>query len=262
MSKQLIQPAHTHAVRPAAQQPAESTTHPLLSLQQQVGNAQVARMLAQPQRDAEEDELMAKRDPAIQREGEEDELMAKRDPAIQREGEEDELMAKRDPAIQREGEEDELMTKRDPAIQRTAATDMPEVGPEGGPVSADVQSQIQSMRGGGAALDESVRGQMEQSFGDSFQDVRIHTNSSAAHVSRKIGALAFTTGSDIFFGANASPQNTELLAHELTHVVQQRGTSTNGPLTVGPANDHAEQAADAMASQVTSAPPVSRKEAD
>ena len=62
--------------------------HPVLRLQRQVGNAQVARMLAQ--REGEEDELQMKRDPAVQRseggEAEEEELQMKRDPALQRGG--------------------------------------------------------------------------------------------------------------------------------------------------------------------------------
>jgi hypothetical protein len=93
---------------------------------------------------------------------------------------------------------------------------------------------------------------MESSFGTRFDDVRIHHDSESDTLNRSISAKAFTTGSDIFFSQNASPSDSQLLAHELTHVVQQRGMSHSGPMTVGPANDSHEQAADGMASAVTS----------
>jgi hypothetical protein len=94
---------------------------------------------------------------------------------------------------------------------------------------------------------------METAFGQSFDDVRIHTGSEANSLNRSVSAKAFTTGTDIFFSDNASPHDSNLLAHELTHVVQQRGMSpSSGPMSVGPAGDSHEQAADSAASAVTS----------
>ncbi|HEU4323599.1 MAG TPA: DUF4157 domain-containing protein [Roseiflexaceae bacterium] len=218
--------------------------HPLLTLQRQLGNAQVARMLAQRE-SAEEDEIQAKHDP-VQRE-DEDEIQAKHDP-VQRE-EDDEIQAKHD--IQRE-EEDEVQAKHD--IQREGEAVRPEVGLEGGPVSADVSGRINAQRGGGASLDAGTRTSMEGAFGTSFADVRIHHDTESDALNRSISAKAFTTGSDIFFRKDASPSDQGLLAHELTHVVQQRSGAVGGGggMNVGAAGDSHEQEADAVSAQVTS----------
>lgn len=154
----------------------------------------------------------------------------------------------------RDGLEDELVqTRRDMDSSHSS----PEVGLEGGPISESLSNRIQSNRGGGSALDPGTRATMERSFGDSFDDVRIHTGSEADSLNRSVSARAFTTGSDIFFSQQASPNDTHLLAHELMHVVQQRGTgSASGPMTVGPAGDSHEIAANAAASSVASGGPV------
>ena len=215
-----------------APQRADDTTapHPLVALGRQVGNAAINRLLAQ--REAVEEE--------------EDEL----------------VQPSRDPAVQREAlgeEEDEaLQMQRDPAVQRDEA---PEVGPEGGPVSGATSSRIESLRGGGSALDQSARAEMEGSLGDSFADVRVHTGGEAHQLNRSLGAKAFTTGSDVFFADGASPADKGLLAHELTHVTQQRGMAGAGPMTVGPADDAYEAAAEASSAAVSSgaAPAAQRK---
>jgi hypothetical protein len=216
---------------------AGPSPHPLIALQRQVGNKQIARMLAQRAAE-EEDEL------GLRAAEEEDELALSRDPALQRESaEEDELALSRDPALQRESaEEDELALSREG----------PEVGAEGGPVSDATASRINGLRGGGSSLDEGTRAEMESALGASFADVRVHTGSEAAQLNRSLGAKAFTTGSDVFFGEGASPADRGLLAHELTHVVQQRGMSLGGPLTVGPADDPLETEAEASAAAVSS----------
>ena len=247
----------------ANRQASAQATHPLVGLQRKIGNAQVARMLAQREAAPEEDELQMKRDPSLQRE-EEDELQMSRDPALQRE-EEDELQMKRDPSLQRE-EEDELQMKRDPSLQREEEDELamkrdpaidrepaPEVGMAGGPISAGLSSRIESRRGAGSSLDSATQQSMESGFGTSFADVRVHTDSESDSLNRSVGAKAFTVGSDIFFSRNASPSDSNLMAHELTHVVQQGGSkAASGPLTVTAANDAGEAEADAMATSVTS----------
>jgi hypothetical protein len=96
---------------------------------------------------------------------------------------------------------------------------------QGGDVSESTETQIQSARGGGHPLPENVRAPMENAFGADFSGVRIHTDSSADTLNRSVQAKAFTTGSDLFFSSGMyQPQSQagqELLAHELTHVVQQ-----------------------------------------
>ena len=64
---------------------------------------------------------------------------------------------------------------------------------------------------------------MEPRFGADFSSVRVHTGSEAVQMNRELGAQAFAHGSDVYFGAEKSPGNNELTAHELTHVVQQTG---------------------------------------
>jgi hypothetical protein len=98
---------------------------------------------------------------------------------------------------------------------------------QAGSVDADTESEIRSARGGGAALPDGVRAGMERSFGADFGSVRVHSGPSADRLSRSLQAKAFTTGSDVFFRSGeynpASGQGQKLLAHELTHVVQQGG---------------------------------------
>ncbi|MGH2533452.1 MAG: DUF4157 domain-containing protein [Thermomicrobiales bacterium] len=242
----------------AAEVEAGPEQHPLLKLQRQVGNATVSRMLAQRQ-GPEEEEIQAKHDPSVvQRQGpEEEEIQAKHDPSmLQRQGMEDEeIQAKHDPAFaQREGEEDELQAKHDPALAQRSSGEgaAPEVGLEGGPISDALSGRIQSKRGGGSALDGTTQSSMEGAFGTQFDDVRVHHDDESDALNRSISAKAFTTGSDIFFSRGASPSDSPLLSHELTHVVQQRSMSHSGPMSVGPAGDSHEQAADSVSASINS----------
>jgi hypothetical protein len=155
---------------------------------------------------------------------EDDEMMMKPLAAgIQRqenpEGEEDMMMKPLSQEIQRqdslEEEDDEMMLK--PLMQRQADG--------GGVASAALESSIAGARGQGQPLSAGVRGSMEQAFGADFSSVKIHTGSTAHQLNQSVQARAFTTGQDIFFRQGEyQPDNIdgqELLAHELTHVVQQ-----------------------------------------
>lgn len=87
-------------------------------------------------------------------------------------------------------------------------------------------SEIMSNKGSGQGLDENTRSFMGERFGYDFSHVRLHTDSYAARKSNELNAMAFTIGRDIFFNAgryNASIiDGKRLLAHELTHVIQQK----------------------------------------
>ncbi len=148
------------------------------------------------------------------------------------------------------------------------------IGPEGGPLPAALAERIEAKRGDGAPLDTGTRAAMEGPLGADLTGVRVHTDPEADALNQSVSAVAFTTGSDIFFrqGAYApgSPGGDGLLAHELTHVVQQGGSSGGGPLVVGPADDPAEHAAEAASQAVVggqaapavpdgSSPPVARR---
>ena len=91
----------------------------------------------------------------------------------------------------------------------------------------NVESSIEQARGSGKSLDGSIKQNMEQAFGTDFSGVKIHTDARSDQLSRSINAQAFTTKNDIFFKQGSynpeTRQGQELLAHELTHVVQQKG---------------------------------------
>ena len=95
---------------------------------------------------------------------------------------------------------------------------------------------------------------MEPRLGDDLGDVHVHDDAEAAGLARSVEARAFTVGSDIWFDAGEHRPGTDdgdrLLAHELTHVVQQRGAPAEGPLTVSHPGDPAEREAHASAGGV------------
>ncbi|HUW68084.1 MAG TPA: DUF4157 domain-containing protein [Candidatus Nanoarchaeia archaeon] len=131
------------------------------------------------------------------------------------------------PLIQRqeslEEEEDEEV------IQAKIARDVtPEMTPA-------ISSDIQSMHGGGRPLSGSERGFFEPRFGVDFSNVRVHNDTKAASVAKSVNARAFTLGRNVVFGAGEFSSNTlagrKLLAHELTHVVQQISSKQAGEQT-------------------------------
>jgi hypothetical protein len=100
-------------------------------------------------------------------------------------------------------------------------------GAGGEAVGGDVEARIRSLPGRGRRLPAPARSFFENRFGQDFGSVRIHTGGGAAALAQSVGARAFTTGSDVVFGAGEYAPETmsgrRLLAHELTHVVQQGG---------------------------------------
>lgn len=89
----------------------------------------------------------------------------------------------------------------------------------------EVTNKIQATRGNGLPLDGSTKSFMESRFGTDFSNVRIHTGDEAVQMSRELHAQAFTVGNDIYFNqgryAPALDQGKQLIAHELTHTIQQ-----------------------------------------
>ncbi len=211
--------------------PASLTPGDVKTLQRSVGNQATAQLLSPilqpklklgPAGDKYEQEadhvakqVTGQMDAPVQRTGEEDELQMKPADSIQRVEEEDELQMK--PMAQRMGEEDELQMK---ALH----------GPEGGEVESTVEQSIQAARGGGRSLDDGVRGSMEGAIGADFSGVRVHTDQKSDALNRSLNARAFTVGSDIFMRSGeynpGSSGGKELLAHELTHTVQQGAAPT------------------------------------
>lgn len=120
-----------------------------------------------------------------------------------------------------------------------------------GTVDDAVAKQIQAKRGSGQPLDEGVRRQMEPSLGQDFSDVRVHADGEADALNRAVQAEAFTTGKDIFFRSGkynpGSSDGQKLLAHELTHVVQQGSVPPSSEMTVSSPDDASEREAGQVA---------------
>ncbi len=87
------------------------------------------------------------------------------------------------------------------------------------------EQQLNETKGSGTGMDTKTREEMEQGFGADFSNVKIHTNSEAENMSSDIGAQAFTNGNDVYFNKGKynpnSKEGKHLLAHELTHTIQQ-----------------------------------------
>ncbi|MEH2133993.1 MAG: DUF4157 domain-containing protein [Nostoc sp.] len=132
-------------------------------------------------------------------------------------------------SIQREAlpeSEDQLQMKSladsiTPIVQRK--------GRGGIAATSELESSIQQARGNGQPLGDDIKQPMEQAFGADFGSVRVHTDAQSNSLNQSIQARAFTTGQDVFFRQGEySPESNagkELLAHELTHVVQQNGSA-------------------------------------
>ena len=101
----------------------------------------------------------------------------------------------------------------------------------------------------GTPLRDDVREQMEGRFGYDFSAVRVHVDGASA---RAINARAYTDGTHIVFDGPSSANEPRLLAHELTHVVQQRSGTFSADRTISDPNDAHEREADAVAERVTS----------
>lgn len=99
--------------------------------------------------------------------------------------------------------------------------------------SAETGDYITATRGGGSPLSTSTRSFMETRFGRDFGDVRVHHDADASRTARSLSARAFTVGADVYFGAGEyAPETAEgrkLLAHELTHTIQQGGKDAVRP---------------------------------
>jgi hypothetical protein len=126
--------------------------------------------------------------------------------------------------------------EKEGTMQRKAA------GPAAGvpPIVHDV------LRSPGNPLDRGTREFMGPRFGQDFSQVRVHTDAKAAESARAVNALAYTAGRNIAFASGQYAPETEtgrrLLAHELAHVVQQRGVSS-GPLGICASDSAAERQA-------------------
>ncbi len=104
--------------------------------------------------------------------------------------------------------------------------------PEDRAVSPSLENRILESKGSGSALPLFIRKSMELQTGYDFSNVRVKTDSEAAGLNKSLGARAFTNGSDIWLGRNESVTDVKLMAHELTHVVQQGAAKRISPKSI------------------------------
>jgi hypothetical protein len=197
----------------------------LLALQQTHGNRYVQRVVMgiqaklkvgppgdiyEQEADHMADAVMRMPEPVVQRQSEEEEELIQTKP----------IAEQISPLVQRQvDEEEEEEEEEEETLQ---AKEVPGRTHE---VNHDLESRIQTLKGGGQPLPESVRAFFEPRFGRDFCQVRVHTDTQASGTAQDINARAFTVGRDIMFGAGQYSlervEGKRLLAHELTHVVQQ-----------------------------------------
>ncbi|GAB5526559.1 MAG: hypothetical protein Roseis2KO_44310 [Roseivirga sp.] len=139
--------------------------------------------------------------------------------------EEEEIQPKHSPDIMRMEEEEaqpRLQMQREEELQTKKNT-----GDGSRVASPTVENTIRSSKGQGSTMDKGTRSLMEKRIGADFGHVRIHTGSTAHDLNARLNAQAFTVGNDVYFDkAKYNPgtrSGQHLLAHELTHVVQQKG---------------------------------------
>lgn len=96
----------------------------------------------------------------------------------------------------------------------------------------NLEDQLSNSKGSGNAMEAKTKQEMESGFGADFSNVKIHTDSNAVQMSQELGAQAFTNGNDVYFNKGKynpdSKEGKHLLAHELTHTIQQTGNKQKG----------------------------------
>ncbi len=232
----------------------------ILHLQRTIGNQAVQRLfksgviqaklkIGQPgdiyeqEADRVAEQVMSMPEPRMQRQAEEEEeeliqtkpLAEQITPLVQRQVEEEEeeellqtkaLSEQIAPLVQRQAEEKEEKILQTKQVRSNTPTATPKL-----------ESRIHSLKGGGQPLPEATRVFFEPRFGYDFKNVYVHTDARAEESARSLNAKAFTTGRDIVFGSGQytpdTPSGKKLLAHELTHVVQQSEVPTGNVAGMG-----------------------------
>ncbi|HEY6724388.1 MAG TPA: DUF4157 domain-containing protein, partial [Polyangiaceae bacterium] len=124
-------------------------------------------------------------------------------------------------------------------------------GKPGGARAANDAAGVQAQLGPGAALDTGVQTRLGGAMGEGFSGVRVHTDATAAALASQHNARAFTVGEHVAFGSGeyqpGSPAGDALIAHELAHVIQQRGASAEAPAPANEGSQALEHDADAAA---------------
>lgn len=230
----VVRASESASAGPEVQRQERLKTRAKPELQKQQEEEEEAQPKALLQRQEEEEEEMQAK-PLLQRQEEEEEEMQAK-PLLQRQIEEEEEEAIQAKTLlqrqveEEQEEEEEIQTKSQlqrqleeeeeaqPKIQKKETS-------SSNTVASATASRIESRKGMGSAMSNSTQDFMQSQFKRDFSTVRIHNDSEANSISQKLNAQAFTLGQDIYFNSGKynpdSKQGKHLLAHELTHVVQQ-----------------------------------------
>jgi len=173
------------------------------------------------------------KEPTIQKQDEQEEqpvqkMEEKEDESVQKQEEPEEEEALQ---MQEVPEEEAVQKQEEPeeeAVQKAEEEEEPQAKLSGKqPKGGGVEARLKSSKGQGQKMSKTTRREMEAGFGADFSDVNIHTGSEAQAMSDELGAQAFTSGKDVYFNDGKydpdSKEGKHLLAHELTHTIQQKG---------------------------------------
>ena len=156
---------------------------------------------------------------------------------IQKQEEEEAVQSKEEEEpIQKQEEEDSIQSMEEEESVQTKSDNVNHIN------THNVESKLKSRKGKGNQLPFTAKSEMERGFGADFSKINIHTDNEAEQMTKEMGAQAFTNGNDIYFNKNKfDPGSTEgkhLLAHELTHTIQQEGMVPRQlQFTIGDGND-------------------------
>lgn len=170
-------------------------------------------------KEAEDEAVQSKEDDELQKQEEEETAQMKQEEEIQQKEENEEsLQAKEDEEIQKQEEEESIQSKEDDEeVQMLKISNKTK--------KPNISKPLRASKGSGQTLPNATKSKMESGFGTDLSDVRVHTDTAAAKMNQDLGAKAFTNGKDIYFNeGNFKPDTKEgdtLLAHELTHTIQQ-----------------------------------------
>lgn len=179
----------------------------------------------QKKSDKEEDKKVQKKsdkeeDKKVQKKGEKEE-----DKKVQKKSDKEEDKKVQKKCADCEGEDKKAQKKEEKKDEVQAKLK------ESNAVNEGVESNLNSLKGGGNSMDKNTKQEMESGFGADFSNVNIHTDSKAVQMSEELGAQAFTHGDDVYFNKGKynpnSREGKHLLAHELTHTIQQTGSKTS-----------------------------------
>ncbi|MBO9584845.1 MAG: DUF4157 domain-containing protein [Flavobacterium sp.] len=146
------------------------------------------------------------------------------------------------PLIQNKGEEENVQQKKEEEKQNSDEEKQLQKSASGDANPSDntnLESNLNSSKGGGSPLSGKIKTEMESGIGADFSNIRIHNDSNAVQMNKQLGAQAFATGNNIYFNEGKynpnSKEGKHLLAHELTHTVQQGAAIRKKPEPISPA---------------------------